>query len=84
MIAIALSVASAIFALAAAILWFVSAAGVKTPGIIAILARYDYTESPDLQVLAKQLCVQSRWSARAAICACVAAFLQALAIFPWS
>lgn len=37
--------------------------------------------SPDLQDLAKALVKQSRWNARGAVCAAIAALIQAAALF---
>ena len=90
-----ITILSALFAIAAAILWFVSAI-VKTPTSFAIHvvrphlppmgdplgATYvGQAYSEDLISLANALKRQSKFSAWAAICAGISAFLQAVSVF---
>ena len=82
--------AGGLFAFAAAILWFISAL-VRTPETFVIRneileSSFDnsvgaFSDSLDLNELGKALRRQSRWSARAAVCAGVAAFLSTLVLF---
>jgi len=91
--------ASAVFAIAAAILWFVSAR-IKTPESFSIhVARAGTLQgqllaggvigsqyaghgySPELTALGESMCRQSKWSAAAAVCAGIAAILQAVSDF---
>lgn len=73
---------SALFAVAAAVLWFCSAK-VSTPEKFAIHVTefggsYGFGYSPELIVLAGALVKQSKLSAHAATCAAVAACVQGL------
>lgn len=91
--------ASAVFAIAAAMLWFVSAV-VKTPKSFSLhVARADslhgkllagsvfgseyvgHGHSPELTALGAAMSRQSMWSAAAAVCAGIAAALQAVSDF---
>jgi len=89
-----INVASAIFALLAAILWFLSAR-VGLPSkfpLLIITTHFDSAEIPaagavhgigesdDIDNLGKAMLEQSRLSAYAASCACVAAVCQAAVI----
>ena len=75
---------SVVFAIAAAILWFVSAR-VNTPEFFHIISvqvggGVGSGHSPDLEKLAEALKKQSKFSAWAAICAGESAILQAILI----
>lgn len=79
-----LSGLSAIFAFGAGFLWFKSSL-VKIPNSIhffsvMVSGGIGAGQSQDLQILAKALIKQSQYSARAAICACIAAVLQAASL----
>lgn len=75
----ALSILSAIFAIVAAVLWWLSAI-VKTPSKFPIVATYNTTSCDELQTLANALIRQSRLSACAAIFAAISAAFQAALI----
>lgn len=85
-----LGYAGAAFAFAAAVLWFKSAF-IRMPstlfvGTEIIESSYDgsigaFSDSPDLTELGKSLRRQSLWSAYAAVCAGIAAFVSALGLF---
>ena len=90
----AITILSALFAIFAAVLWFVSAV-VKTPTSFGIYVVRPFLPpmdplgatyigqgySEDLISLANALKRQSRFSAWAAICAGISAFLQAVSVF---
>ena len=84
--------ASALFALGAASLWLWSAT-VKVPQTLTVIVEVKQSEgfggggggmgsgfSPESNDLAKALGWQSKWSARAAVCAAAAAVFQAVAL----
>jgi hypothetical protein len=70
-----MQIAVAVFAIAAAVLWFISSRVEMPSTAIEVLALKDMKE------ISKAFNCQSRWNARAALCAATAAVLQAFLVF---